>query len=138
MLSSYAECDLESLKSLINDFAEYTYNLHKSGIVHYDYNLSNILFHEEDGKYKFTVLDINRVVFGRIYNREQRLKGLNGLGFPLPLLGFFIERYTQLAGLNSELFFGALLLKKGIHLTNRIKSVYKAFIKWVKSLFPIS
>ena len=136
LLSVCVNYDRHILLNVVNDFAEYTYNLHKNGILHYDYNLGNIMFHKEDGKYKFTIIDINRIVFGCKLNRK-RITGLRGLGFPLPLLGVFIERYTQLAGLPTEIFFGALLLNKGVHLTKRIKRRYKAFMKWLKNFFGI-
>ena len=135
LLSSYVECDLTSLRNLMNDFAEYTYNLHNSGIVHHDYSLNNILFHEEADKFKFTMIDINRVVFGRKFNRKQRIQGLNRLGFQLPLYGFFIERYAQLSGLNTDIFFGSLLIKRGVHITGRIKKRYKSLMKKMKSVF---
>ena len=132
LLNTYVEHDKQIILDIVNDFAEYTYNIHKNGISHYDYNLGNILFHKEGDKYKFTVIDINRMVFVRKIKRK-RIKGLNGLGFSLPLFGFFIERYTQLAGLHTELFFGTLLLKRGVNLTKRIKNRCKAFIARMKS-----
>ena len=134
LLSDYGNYDLQTLMDITNDFAEYTCNLHKSGIVHYDYNLGNVMFHKEDGKYKFALIDIDRIVFGQKL-KSKRIDGLRGLGFPLPLLGVFIERYTQLAGLPTEIFFGALLLNKGVNLVQRIKQPYKAFMKWLKKVF---
>ena len=134
LLSDCVGYDRQIVLDVVNDFAEYTYRLHKNRIYHYDYNLGNILFRKEEGKYKFTVIDINRIVFGYQLGRK-RISGMNGLGFSLPLFGVFIERYTQLAGLHTELFFGTLLLKRGFHFTGRIKRMYKAVIKWVKTVF---
>ena len=134
LLSSCTGYDRQTILNIVNDFAEYTCNLHKSGISHYDYNLGNVLFHKEGGKYKFTVIDINRIVFSNKIN-SKRIKGLRGMGFPLPLFSIFIERYTQLAGFNTEIFFGALLLNRGMNLTKRMKNKLKAFIAWIKSAF---
>ena len=134
LLSAYDEYDHRTLSDIISDFAEYTYNLHKNGIVHYDYNLGNVLFHNEAGKYEFAVIDTDRMVFGCKLKRK-RITGLRGLGFPLPLFSVFIERYTQLAGLHTEIFFGALLINKGVKLTKRIKHKYKAFMNRMKIFF---
>ena len=137
LLGDCVEYDRNTLLNIVYDLAEYTYNLHKDGVYHYDYSLGNIMFHKEGDKYRFTVLDINRVVFG--YKRDRkRIKGLKRLGLPLPLFGVFIERYTQLAGLQTDLFFGTLLLRRGIHISGRVKRRYKAFIKHIKNaLFKI-
>ena len=127
LLNACVSYDQQKLLNIVNDFAEYTYNLHKSGIFHYDYNVGNILFREVGGKYKFTVIDLNRIVFSHEIN-SKRIKGLKGLGFPLPLFSIFIERYTKLAGFDTEIFFGALLFNRGINLTQRVKNRLKAFI----------
>ena len=133
-LSTFEEYDQQILLGVVNDFAEYTCSLHKNGIYHYDYNLGNILFRKEGDKYKFIVIDINRITFGFKHNKK-RIYGLRGLGLPLPLFGVFIERYTQLAGLHTEIFFGALLINKGVQFTQRIKLRYKTFMNSAKSIF---
>ena len=133
LLSACLDYDRQILSDVIIDFAEYTYDMHKKGIFHNDYNLGNILFHKEGSKYEFTVIDINRIVFGYKPGRKS-IDGLRGLGFPLPLFGVFIERYTQMAGIHTEMFFGALLLKRGIHITKRMKRMYKALMNRVKSV----
>ena len=137
LLSTCVNYDRQILLNLVNDFAEYTYHLHKSGIVHNDYNLSNIMFRKEDGKYRFAIIDLNRIVFEYKFNKKH-IDGLKGVGLPLPLLSIFIERYTRLAVLNTEIFFGSLLLKRGIHFTQRIKRRYKMVMKWLKTVFATS
>lgn len=44
-------------------FAHYTAQLHNAGILHLDYSPGNILFSETDGKYEFSLVDINRMKF---------------------------------------------------------------------------
>ena len=47
-------------KKLIAALAEYTAQLHESGLMHKDYTPGNILYKEENGKYHFVLVDINR------------------------------------------------------------------------------
>lgn len=44
-------------------FAQYTAQLHNAGILHLDYSPGNILFSETNGKYEFSLVDINRMKF---------------------------------------------------------------------------
>lgn len=49
--------------SLIKALAAYTAQLHKKGLLHIDYTPNNILFDEKDGKFTFSLVDINRFRF---------------------------------------------------------------------------
>lgn len=61
--------------NILQQFAEYTYyKLHKNSIHHLDYSRGNILIRkQEEGKYQFSVVDINRMRFEEM----PYLKGLN-------------------------------------------------------------
>lgn len=50
-------------KQMIESFAALMVKMHTQGIVHHDLNLSNVLYHEENGMYKLSVIDINRMTF---------------------------------------------------------------------------
>ena len=50
-------------ENLVRAFACYTADLHAHGMMHRDYILNNILYTHNDGKYEFTLIDINRFVF---------------------------------------------------------------------------
>lgn len=45
---------------LIDALAEYTTRLHQAGLLHKDYTAGNILYTEQDGKFNFMLVDINR------------------------------------------------------------------------------
>jgi len=47
--------------SLATSFARFIAKLHDNGIVHHDLNFSNVLYSEEDGEYRISVIDINRM-----------------------------------------------------------------------------
>lgn len=49
------------------EFAKFTAKMHKAGIMHCDYSPGNILWQRtDDGKYHFSVVDINRMYFGEV------------------------------------------------------------------------
>lgn len=46
---------------MVDAFAALMAHMHEQGIVHHDLNLSNVLYREENGTYRLSVIDINRV-----------------------------------------------------------------------------
>ena len=98
LLDTINEYDAETKTEIIKDFAAYTADLNEKGIVHYDYNLSNIFFYKEDGKsnYQFALIDINRMRF-KHFSKRKCIKGLKTIQFELPYLAYMAECYaTQL------------------------------------------
>lgn len=53
-------------KEILKAFAKFTLSLHNKNIFHEDYSPGNILFTKFNNKYKFYLVDINRVSFKRI------------------------------------------------------------------------
>lgn len=50
--------------SILHDIACFSYKLHRTGILHMDYSLENIMVREtEEGKRSFSLIDINRLRF---------------------------------------------------------------------------
>lgn len=62
----FGNADVEHCKDVVIAFAQYTAKLHQAGIMHRDYSPGNILFDKIDGEYRFTLVDINRMSFGKI------------------------------------------------------------------------
>jgi tRNA A-37 threonylcarbamoyl transferase component Bud32 len=56
----------------LEEYAKYTYRLHKCGIFHKDYSTSNILFNDNGGNYEFSLIDDNRLLF-RSYSRTRSM-----------------------------------------------------------------
>ena len=48
---------------LVRAFARFTADLHAHGLMHRDYILNNVLYTQENGQYRFTLIDINRFIF---------------------------------------------------------------------------
>lgn len=60
----------ETNESLFKAFAQYSAKLHEAGILHQDYSPGNVLISKLDRKYKFTLVDINRMKFKKIDIKE--------------------------------------------------------------------
>ena len=59
-----------ALDATIRPLARFTAHMHEEGILHLDFSPGNILWDIEDGKYRFEVVDTNRMVFGRVSMKE--------------------------------------------------------------------
>lgn len=54
---------IENFQEILKQFAKFTYEIHQKGVWHVDYSLGNILVTKEADKYKFSLVDINRMEF---------------------------------------------------------------------------
>lgn len=66
----FGNADVDQCKDVIVAFARYSAKLHEAGILHRDYSPGNILFEQIDGEYHFSLVDINRMNFGRVSIRQ--------------------------------------------------------------------
>lgn len=107
-------------------FAKSTFKLHRAGIAHNDYTVNNILYTQENDRYKFSLIDNNRMTF-RKYSYTRGVKDLERLKIPVDKMGIIAAEYAKEANtsdirtLNAMLFF-------------RIRYLFKGRIRgWVKS-----
>ena len=66
MFYEFGDCAIEDCKDVIKAFAHYTARLHEAGFLHHDYSPGNILFDYIDGSYRFSLVDLNRLEFGKV------------------------------------------------------------------------
>lgn len=62
----FGDADIDTCRDTVIAFAKYTAALHEAGIMHKDYSPGNILFDELDGNWHFSLVDINRMYFGKV------------------------------------------------------------------------
>lgn len=62
----FGNADIEECREVVTAFANLTARLHEAGIYHCDYSPGNILFDYVDGRYHFSLVDINRMEFGPV------------------------------------------------------------------------
>ena len=67
MLEGYKELrgieNLREFDSIVPALAEFMYGLHRKGIFFKDFTQGNVLYKKVDGKYRFALVDINRMEF---------------------------------------------------------------------------
>lgn len=124
----------EEKKQIGANFVEYTVHLHKNGIIHPDYNKSNILYHKKGGKYQFALIDINRIHFGRA-TVGNCIKAINTLGLQFDQLIILITKYADLRKWDIQNSLAILLLIKK---SAKIKMELKQWMKnTVNQLNPV-
>ena len=62
----FGNARVSDIQDILIAFVHFTAGLHEAGIYHRDYSPGNILFDEVDGKWKFSIVDINRMEFGTV------------------------------------------------------------------------
>jgi len=68
---------VDDISTILKQFAAFSYELHQKGVWHVDYSLGNILItKQENGNYRFSLVDINRMEFKSI-STEEGLKNFN-------------------------------------------------------------
>lgn len=87
----------EQYTDIMKDFLSFTLSLHEKGVMHYDYNISNVLYFKTEEGYRFSLIDINQMKFGKMSPRQRR-RCIRALGFPLPVLTWFTEQYALRLG----------------------------------------
>lgn len=62
----FGDADIDDSREIVIAFARYTAALHEAGIMHKDYSPGNILFDKVDNTWHFSLVDINRMYFGKV------------------------------------------------------------------------
>jgi len=60
----------EEYDGLAKSLARFTVRIHQNNILHKDFTPGNILWEKEDGEYHFSLVDINRMYFGKVSVRK--------------------------------------------------------------------
>ena len=94
---------VDNVEQILKEFAKFTYEIHQKGVWHVDYSLGNILISKQnDGSYKFSLVDINRMEFKEIPPKEG-LKNFNKFWAKfdedLPILA---KEYAKLANFDEK------------------------------------
>lgn len=100
-------------KDLLRALAQYTAKMHQKGCMHRDFTPGNILYSCEEGKYSFSLVDINRFKFSK--KPIPLLLACKNLMQPcndFEMLRFFVEEYRKARDIKEDLFPLVLHLKK--------------------------
>lgn len=87
---------------LLEALAHFTLKIHKKGIFFKDFSPGNILFTKTDGKYHFSLIDINRMQFG-VTSRRKLYRNFRCINIESPEeTALFAEAYARVAGVSEE------------------------------------
>lgn len=84
---------------VLRAFARFTASLHTKGILHHDYNQSNILYRiTPDGEIRFQLIDTNRMSFVKRTTRRDCIVNLRRLSCPAASYLFIVNHYAEARG----------------------------------------
>jgi len=91
-------------RPLLTAFARFAATLHAKGILHGDFNHSNILYRRDPdtGGYRFQLIDANRMRFRRRVSRREALVNLRRLSCPGPAYLYILDAYSAVRSWNSD------------------------------------
>lgn len=108
------------LASFVRNLAAFAAKLHSKGVLHGDFNSSNILYKIEDRKWKFALIDLNRAKFG-IKSWRKFAKDIGNLSLDYELIAMVIKEYATIREINVKLF--------ALHAIAQINR-YRLITKW--------
>lgn len=94
-------------KAVLDALAKFLVKLHRAGILHNDLNIDNILYKEtvaQDGTagYRFQLIDINRMTFGRQLSVYRRMDNLRRLSCNVPAYLYILGKYAEAMNTDTE------------------------------------
>lgn len=85
-----------TLEPLMEALAEFLIQLHNSGVLHHDLNISNILFQGDSvSGYKFQLIDTNRMDFKQQLSLRKRIENMRRLSCGSAAYAYLLERYAE-------------------------------------------
>ncbi|MDR1003698.1 MAG: tyrosine protein kinase [Prevotellaceae bacterium] len=89
----FGNADIADCRDIVQALARFTAAMHEHGILHRDYSPGNILFDTVDGEYRFSLVDTNRMYFGKVSVEKGCANFARLWGQP----AFFVELATRYA-----------------------------------------
>ncbi len=119
-VSEHLECDLTfrelvqipefpENEIILRQFTRFTYSLHQKGIEFLDHSPGNTLIKKnENGKYDFFLVDLNRMTFHEKMTFDVRMKNLCRLTYKEEMVNIMSNEYAIVSGESEELIFRTL------------------------------
>ena len=113
----------------LRDFARFAHNQHKEGIYHGDFNVSNTLFKITDSGCSFSMIDSNRMKFGK-YSYKKGLFNMRRMNLPVELFGVVAAEYAKEAGVNASEVLKYMSRYRDMFLRRAaLKAKFKSYLK---------
>lgn len=123
---------LEDRQEIFTAFADYTYDLHKKGVWHFDYSPGNILIKRTESGYQFSIVDINRMEFREICPLDG-CENFNKLWASDEELAIMGREYARLSGLDETIAIAEM--QRHNDENKRTKNFKKQLKRWLKGDF---
>ena len=85
----------EKRDEILLAFLNFLSGLHAKGIIPMDLNAGNVFYKEKDGKYEFSLIDINRMKFGATPAEDDSMRSLEQCFYPMEHLYNFVMLYCR-------------------------------------------
>ena len=82
---------------ILKEFAKFTLKVHEAGILHLDYSPGNILFEEVGNEVHFSLVDLNRMRFGTLSEKEC-LSNFDRISLSDEVTSCIVAEYSRLRG----------------------------------------
>ncbi len=91
--------EFQDREFLIRKYAELIYNLHENGIEFIDNASGNFLIKSQNGGYHFYLVDLNRMNFHTVYEKDKRLSNFSRLTSDQEIISIVSAEYARLSGI---------------------------------------
>lgn len=117
--------ELKNRTEIIKQFVEFTFNLHQHDVYHKDFSAGNTLVSIKENKYKFSIVDINRMEFKKV-DLEAGLNNFAKLWLDEENIELISKTYAKLANVEYTKAYNLLKqndekLKKFVHFKRSIR-----------------
>ncbi|WP_379967375.1 lipopolysaccharide kinase InaA family protein [Epilithonimonas sp. UC225_85] len=120
-------------EEIIKAYTQLIFQLHENGIIFIDNASGNFLIKKIDGKYRFFLVDLNRMSFYDEISISKRLQNFERLTNDLEIIKLISAEYAKLSGQTSDFCYNKIVdfaKKKAFKLkVKRILKFYKFFLK---------
>ena len=86
-------------EALATAYARFVATLHEAGVLHRDLNPTNVLYREQEGDYRFELIDINRMRFyDQAVPKSECMENLTLFYWLTPAYRFILDEYARQRG----------------------------------------
>lgn len=89
------------MMTLAAALAEYCVHMHEEGVLHLDFSPGNVLWEKDSEGYHFSIVDINRMYFGKV-SMEQGCRSFARLWGPKRFLQLLVRGYARLRSFDTQ------------------------------------
>ena len=114
------DLNFKNRENILKLFSEFTFKLHENNINYLDHSPGNTLIKVNENKYKFYLIDLNRMEFKKM-NFDDRMKNFNRLTKDSNVIKIFSEQYASLYKVDNDIIYKKMLFYSNKFFSNRSK-----------------